>query len=126
MIDLLHRIQAFDDHENELTRADMMQVLKTVLTTLSKYDPKFPLRQANHADIVKECTRLFVNDSLWQKTIEANKPLAKAFFLDALISSEDPNIKKVGEAMGSLLMVKLPSLELADVVDDDYSMEKIN
>lgn len=123
---MLHRIEAFDDNEEELTRAEMMQVLKTVLSTISKYDPKFPLRQSNHADIVKECTRLLVKDTIWHKTIETNKNFAKDFYLDSLISSEDANIKKIGEAMGSLLMVKIPNLELDDIVDEDYSMEKIN
>lgn len=103
-----------------------MQVLKTVLSTISKYDPKFPDRQSNHADIVKECIRLLVKDTVWHKTIETNKNLAKNFFLDSLISSDDPKIKKIGETMGSLLMVKIPLLELDDIVDEDYSMEKIN
>lgn len=28
--------------------------------------------------------------------------------------------------MGAILMVKVPDLELSDIVSDDYSMEKIN
>lgn len=28
--------------------------------------------------------------------------------------------------MGSLMMVKISNLELVDIVDEDYSMEKIN
>lgn len=28
--------------------------------------------------------------------------------------------------MGSLIMLKVPSLELSDIVSDDYSMEKIS
>jgi hypothetical protein len=123
---LLHRIEAFDDNEEELTHVEIMTVLKTVLSSVSKYDPKFPKREANHADIVKECTRLFVRDKLWQKTLEGNKTFAKAFFLDSLIGSNDPEIKKIGEAMGSMMMVRISNLELADIVDDDYSMEKIN
>ena len=126
LIDLLHRIEAFDDNEEELTHLEIMTVLKTVLSSISKYDPKFPQREANHADIVKECTRLFVRDKLWQKTLEGNKAFAKAFYLDSLIGSNDPEIKKIGEAMGSLMMVKISNLELADIVNEDYSMEKIN
>ncbi len=126
LIDLLHRIEAFDDNEEELTHVEIMTVLKTVLSSISKYDPKFPQREANHADIVKECTRLFVRDKLWQKTLEGNKAFAKAFYLDSLIGSNDPEIKKIGEAMGSLMMVKISNLELADIVNEDYSMEKIN
>ena len=90
LIELLHRIEAFDDNEEELTHVEIMTVLKTVLSSVSKYDPKFPQREANHADIVKECTRLFVRDKLWQKTLEGNKAFAKAFYLDSLIGSNDP------------------------------------
>jgi hypothetical protein len=35
-------------------------------------------------------------------------------------------MKKIGITMGVLLMTGTPGLELQDVVDDDYCMEKIN
>jgi len=28
--------------------------------------------------------------------------------------------------MGSLLMIKVPNIDLSDIVDEDYSMEKIS
>ena len=47
--------------------------------------------------------------------------------LDALIEQEeDLSFRKTGQAMGALLMVKIPELELPDIVNEDYSMEKIN
>jgi hypothetical protein len=76
---------------------------------------------------VRECARLFTNDILWQNAIKENKAFAKAFFLDALIEQEqDLSFRKTGQAMGALLMVKIPELELSDIVNEDYSMEKIN
>jgi len=76
---------------------------------------------------VRECARLFTNDILWQNAIKENKAFAKAFFLDALIEQEeDLSFRKTGQAMGALLMVKIPELELPDIVNEDYSMEKIN
>jgi hypothetical protein len=76
---------------------------------------------------VRECARLFNNDILWQNAIKENKAFAKAFFLDALIEQEeDLSFRKTGQAMGALLMVKIPELELPDIVNEDYSMEKIN
>ena len=69
LIDLLHRIEAFEDNKDELTHLEILTVISTVLSSVSKYDPKFPQREANHADIVKECTRLFVRDKLLQKTV---------------------------------------------------------
>jgi len=76
---------------------------------------------------VRECARLFANDILWQNAIKENKAFAKAFFLDALIEQEeDLSFRKTGQAMGALLMVKIPELELPDIVNEDYSMEKIN
>lgn len=76
---------------------------------------------------MRECARLFANDILWQNAIKENKAFAKAFFLDALIEQEeDLSFRKTGQAMGALLMVKIPELELPDIVNEDYSMEKIN
>lgn len=76
---------------------------------------------------MRECARLFTNDILWQNAIKENKAFAKAFFLDALIEQEeDLSFRKTGQAMGALLMVKIPELELPDIVNEDYSMEKIN
>jgi hypothetical protein len=46
--------------------------------------------------------------------------------LDTLILSNDQNISKIGVNMGSLIMLKVPNLELSDVVSDDFSMEKIS
>lgn len=48
------------------------------------------------------------------------------FHLDALLKSTNEQFKQVGVSMGAILMVKVPDLELADIVSDDYSMEKIN
>lgn len=47
------------------------------------------------------------------------------FFLDELINSENEVYNRIGEAMGSLLMVKIPDIEVRDIVQDDFSMEKI-
>jgi len=52
--------------------------------------------------------------------------LARSFHLDSLLKSGNEQFKKVGESMGAILMVKVPDLELPDIVTDDYSMEKIN
>ena len=79
-----------------------------------------------HADIVKECMRLFAKDTLWHKAIQQNAEFARKFQLDTLILSNDQNISKIGVNMGSLIMLKVPNLELSDVVSDDFSMEKIS
>lgn len=76
--------------------------------------------------IVKECARLLARDELWRQAIANTKRYAKFFFLDALIGHAETSYRKIGEAMGALLMVRIPSLELSDIVNEDYSMEKIN
>lgn len=76
--------------------------------------------------IVQECTRLMARDELWRQAISNTKRFAKFFFLDALIGHAETSFRRIGESMGALLMAKIPSLELSDIVNDDYSMEKIN
>lgn len=57
--------------------------------------------------------------------IQAEPSYADCFFLDPLVESKDPKLKKVGVDMGALLMMKVPSLEVTDVAAKDYSQEKI-
>jgi hypothetical protein len=83
-----------------------------------------PNKWLKHADIVNECIRLFVKDPLWQKAM--TKQFASAFCLDHLIASPDPNIQRVGISMAASLLIKVPALEMADIVHDDYSMELIS
>ena len=75
---------------------------------------------------MKECTRLFSTDSPWHEAIENNKPLAKSFHLDPLIQQPNPVIKRVGITMGATIMMRVPKIDLAEVVNNDYSMDKIN
>ena len=79
-----------------------------------------------HADIVQEVTRLFAKDPFWHRVISQNHELAKVFHLDTLIRSKDKQIMKIGINLGALMMAEVPSLELDEIVDDDFSMEKIN
>ncbi len=60
------------------------------------------------------------------QVISQQKSLAGVFHLDALIKSKDKNIKKVGEGMGFLMIIKLSSLELSDIVSDTDSMMHVN
>lgn len=102
----------------------MTKAISDVLVTLA--DPTSPEKLFKQADIVKECTRLLAKDSLWTQAIEQNKEQAKAFHLDSLIGSVDTNLKKIGVTMGAVIMSRVANLELAEVVSEDYSMEKIN
>jgi hypothetical protein len=79
-----------------------------------------------HALIVSEFIRLLQSWDPWPGVMDQNKHLARSFKLDALIACPDPTMKKIGLTMGALLMVKVTNLELSEVVDSDYSMEKIN
>jgi hypothetical protein len=78
-----------------------------------------------HAELVKECTRLLVKDKAWIDAIEEDKHLAGVFKLDRLIQSSDSIVRKVGVNMGAVLMSRVSCLELADIVEEDHSMEKI-
>jgi hypothetical protein len=69
--------------------------------------------------------RLLAKDTLMHDAIAADKTLARVFQLDALIAFKDPNVQKVGVGMGALLLNKVDSLELTDVVDSDYAQAKI-
>jgi hypothetical protein len=40
--------------------------------------------------------------------------------------SKDINHVKVGEALGSLLLTKIPDIELRDIVDEDLSQQRIS
>lgn len=127
MSSLLKRIQILDQTEQELSRENLSKVLGVVMKTLiTPGMTKLPNTIYIHADIVKECLRLFAKDTLWQKALDLNHDFAKKFQLDTLITSNDMNISKIGINMGSLIMLKVPSLELSDIVSDDYSMEKIS
>jgi hypothetical protein len=78
-----------------------------------------------HLTIVRELTRLAATDTQLHEAIAADKSLARAFQLDALIAFKDPAVQKVGAVMGALLISKIDSLELVDVVGTEYSMEKV-
>lgn len=60
LVQILRRIEAFHDHQEDLTRAEIMKVFGTVLNSLAVPDPKFPNRARDHAAIIRECMRLFV------------------------------------------------------------------
>lgn len=125
MIDFLQRIKQFEG-ESPITRKDITKVLRTVLKRVSEYDPNYPEHPNHHADIVKECTRLLKDDERWLKAFESNPSMAKSFHLDALIAYPNEEYRKIGENMGALLMVKVPSLEVSDIANEDYSMAKIS
>ena len=46
--------------------------------------------------------------------------------MDALINSQYEETFKIGITMGSLLMMRIPNIALTNIVEDDFSMEKIN
>lgn len=52
--------------------------------------------------------------------------MAKVFMLELLIKSNNKQVSKTGMGMGALILIRVTDLELADVVEDDYCMEKIN
>ena len=79
-----------------------------------------------HATIVAELSRLFAKNKDWDKALEKDKSLARVFRLEQLISSPDSKTKKIGIAMGSLIMARVQGVELADIVDDETSMAFIN
>lgn len=112
--------------EDVLTRTEMTDVLSIALQRVSQYHPRMPEREFLHASIVKECSRLLSSDELWHNVFKNEAKYLKIFNLDALFGQEDPAAKKVAESMGSLLMIKVPNIDLSDIVDEDYSMEKIS
>ena len=127
MTTLLKRIQVFEQNEAELSRENLSKVLGVVMKTLiTPGMTKLPNTIYIHADIVKECMRLFSKDTLWHKAIEKEHDFASKFQLDTLITANDQNISKIGINMGALLILKVPALELSEVVNDDFSMEKIS
>jgi hypothetical protein len=69
---------------------------------------------------------LLLHDKLWQDAISADLKLAKDFHLDALLSSKETDHVKVGEALGSLLITKIPEIELRDFVNEDLSMQRVS
>jgi hypothetical protein len=81
-----------------------------------------------HTTIVLEMQRLLSLDSNnnLSKAIEQSPQLAMVFQLDILIKAEDFNLKRIGIAMGALLMTRVTNLDLSHVVHEDYCMEKIS
>lgn len=107
----------------------LLSVLATVMEHLTKQEQKsfskIDYRQAKHADIINECTRLFSRDTMWIRVMAKNKKLVKMFCLDPLIQATEFNYRKIGVNMGALIMMKVPAVELTDVVTTDFAMEKI-
>jgi hypothetical protein len=58
--------------------------------------------------------------------IEQNHKLARVFQLDGLICSKDKTVQNIGVNLGALIIQEVQSVSLADIVDSDFSMEKIN
>jgi hypothetical protein len=99
-----------------------MKFLGSVIITLAG---KNLIKTAFHSAIVKECTRLFQHDIVWQKTIAENKQYARAFNLSALIKSENRLFSEVGENFGALLLMKVHGLRASDIVSDEGSIARI-
>ena len=100
-----------------------MIVLGTVLSNID--NDKSPKRLDNHAAIVKECMRLFLQDKLWQETIEANPELARNFVIEPLVDSDNPEYRSIGIAMGSAIITKVANIDIENLSEDDYVQDKV-
>ena len=119
MIRLLQKIDNFEGLEGLMAMEDVYKVISIVCESQTELpeNPDYPERLVNHAAVVKELARIFSQDKNWQITIEANQKLAKTFRLDSLIGSHNPEQRKLGCGMGSLLMMKLPRLQIEDILE---------
>lgn len=109
-----------------IKREDMTDVFRVVLQNVSQYNPRFPNRPLQHVAIVKECTRFLNVDEPWQAVFKKDKGLVRMFCLDPLFTAPEPAVRKIAEQMGCMLVVKVPGLDMSDIVEDDYSMQKIS
>jgi len=103
-----------------------MLFFDTILGQLSQYDPRYPERPNYHASIVKECTRLLAIDELWQVSLAKNRQDIKGFHLDALIASEDEKKRRVGQEMAALIMVKVPDVDLSEIIHSSAAVANIS
>lgn len=94
-------------------------VLDTVIGYIATYKPEHPERPMWHGAIIRECTRIFQIDSLWQQTIAQNKKLARAFHLEPLLLSNNSTLRAIGETMVQLMIVLIPNIDIGDIVEEN-------
>ena len=94
--------------------------LCSTLVTYTPYD------RSLHASIIQGLDHLLVNDYAFCEAITHDKGIIAKFELDRLIAGRSGSKARVGVEFGSLLMFKVPGLDLADFVKDEFSMAKIS
>jgi len=56
----------------------------------------------------------------------ANKHDVRGFFLDPLVASANPQVRKIGHEMAGLLLARVPDVELSDIVHNTNAIHSIH
>jgi len=75
--------------------------------------------------LIKECTRVINIDPNWIASLSKNKQSIKGFYLDRLLQDPDTAIRKVGEEMVAILLVKIPELTIPEIINNSQENDAV-
>lgn len=96
-----------------------MAQLTDALKIVANYDRKFPERPYMHANLIRYCFMMFVNDELFFLDLNNDVTKAQRFYLGNLISTGDAAFKSVALQMISLMLAKVNNMELGDIIQEE-------